>query len=94
MKPLEKTGRQNKIMNLYPLYRAAPINMMERFWIYLRLRLSSYEVIASHVPPSGKILDLGCGFGMLSIYLALSSPERCIKKAFILLLILFLLFLV
>lgn len=53
--------------------------MLERFVISMRLRFSSYDVMASFVPPSGRILDLGCGFGMLSNYLALSSEKRVVK---------------
>jgi 2-polyprenyl-3-methyl-5-hydroxy-6-metoxy-1,4-benzoquinol methylase len=52
---------------------------MERLVIYLRLRFSSYEIIESHVPSSGQILDLGCGFGMLTVYLAVSSQARRVR---------------
>lgn len=61
------------------MYRNMPCNVLERFVISMRLRFSSYDVMASHVPPSGRILDLGCGFGMLSSYLALSSERRVVK---------------
>jgi SAM-dependent methyltransferase len=65
--------------NLYEHYRHAPINPIERLVIYLRLHFSSYESIESYVPRSGEILDLGCGFGMLTAYLALSSSPRRVK---------------
>lgn len=71
--------RHNPVTALYSLYKGAPINPVERLVIYLRLRLSSYEIIESHVPASGKILDLGCGFGMLTLYLALCSQTRRVK---------------
>jgi 2-polyprenyl-3-methyl-5-hydroxy-6-metoxy-1,4-benzoquinol methylase len=45
----------------------------------MRSRFSSYEKIAHHVPLSGSVLDLGAGFGMLAIYLALSSGKRQVK---------------
>lgn len=64
---------------LYTRYKSAPVSLMERLVIYLRLRFSSYEKIASYVPSSGQILDLGCGFGMVSIYLAVSSQARRVK---------------
>jgi 2-polyprenyl-3-methyl-5-hydroxy-6-metoxy-1,4-benzoquinol methylase len=79
MEPMAKPTPKKSIMALYRRYKNAPINVVERFVIYLRLRFSSYEIIESYVPPSGQILDLGCGFGMLSMYLALSSQARLVR---------------
>lgn len=35
-----------------------------------------YEIVERSVPASGKILDLGCGDGLLANYLAISSARR------------------
>jgi SAM-dependent methyltransferase len=79
MEPTAKMTSQNSIMALYRHYKHAPINPVERLFVYLRLRLSSYQAIERHVPASGQIVDLGCGFGMLTIYLAMLSQERQIR---------------
>ncbi len=65
--------------NLWKLYRNTPCNMLERLVIYMRAHFSSYGVIASYVPVSGQVLDLGSGFGILAVHLAASSETRCIK---------------
>ena len=72
---LQMTGKTG-IMGLYRRYRHAPLNPLERLLVYLRLRFSSYQAIERHVPASGEIVDLGCGFGMLAVYLALMSEAR------------------
>jgi SAM-dependent methyltransferase len=36
-------------------------------------------MIESYVPRSGQILDLACGFGMLTAYLALASRDRRVR---------------
>ena len=64
------------ITALYRRYKHAPLNPVERLFVYLRLRFSSYQVMERHVPASGEIVDLGCGFGMLTMYLALMSEAR------------------
>lgn len=70
---------QTSIMALYRRYKHAPINPAERLLVYLRLRFSSYQAIEKHVPTSGKIVDLGCGFGMLTVYLGLLSQARRVR---------------
>ena len=72
---LQMTGKTG-IMGLYRRYRHAPLNPLEHLLVYLRLRFSSYQAIERHVPASGEIVDLGCGFGMLAVYLALMSEAR------------------
>lgn len=38
-----------------------------------------YEVVEKILPKDGVILDLGCGEGLLSNYLAIASPKRKVK---------------
>ena len=74
-----KQKEENMGARILKLYRHAPCNPWEHLIIRLRIHFSSYPNIASHVPVSGRILDLASGFGILSIYLAKSSSARCVK---------------
>lgn len=50
-----------------------------RAFLQVRARFTPYEVMASRLPPSGRILDVGSGHGILSLTLALEGPERTIE---------------
>jgi 2-polyprenyl-3-methyl-5-hydroxy-6-metoxy-1,4-benzoquinol methylase len=58
------------------LDRYRPLSTWESFYLRTRWRLCPFEVVESHVPRKGRILDFGCGYGMLSNFLALKSPNR------------------
>jgi SAM-dependent methyltransferase len=58
------------------LDRYKPYSTWEFFYLRTRWRLCPFEVVESHVPRKGRILDFGCGYGMLSNFLALKSPQR------------------
>jgi len=58
------------------LERYSPLSPWESFYLRTRWRLCPFEAVESHVPRKGRILDFGCGYGMLSNFLALKSPER------------------
>ena len=45
-------------------------------FLHIRWWHANLEKVAEFVPKSGTILDLGCGYGFMSNYLALESPER------------------
>ncbi len=40
------------------------------------IRLRILEEIEQYIPRSGRILDIGCGFGLFSLFFALCSKER------------------
>jgi 2-polyprenyl-3-methyl-5-hydroxy-6-metoxy-1,4-benzoquinol methylase len=58
------------------LERYRPLSTWESFYLRTRWRLCPFELVESYVPRRGRILDFGCGYGMLSNFLALKSPDR------------------
>lgn len=57
------------IIDSYPL-------ILPRLYNYLRVMILPLEEIAKFIPTSGNIVDVGCGYGLLDIYLAKTSPSR------------------
>ncbi len=43
---------------------------------FLIIHVDILELLDRLVPKRGKILDMGCGFGLFSLFLAMRSPER------------------
>jgi 2-polyprenyl-3-methyl-5-hydroxy-6-metoxy-1,4-benzoquinol methylase len=56
------------------VYASAPLR--ERLHTRLRWRSCPFDVVEAAVPDEGRILDLGCGHGLLSFHLALGSSKR------------------
>ena len=48
----------------------------ERLHVAGRLRSCPIDVVAAATPRSGAILDFGCGHGVVSLYLAMTSTDR------------------
>ena len=42
------------------------------------LRQRFLDEIGQYLPPSGEVLDIGCGFGLFSLYYASIAPDRMI----------------
>jgi len=49
---------------------------LSRFHIIMRHLLSPLELVEARVPEAGNILDLGCGHGLFTNYMALKAPSR------------------
>jgi 2-polyprenyl-3-methyl-5-hydroxy-6-metoxy-1,4-benzoquinol methylase len=58
------------------LERYKPLSAWESFYLRTRWRLCPFETVEAYVPKKGRVLDFGCGYGMLSNFLALRSPDR------------------
>ncbi|NMG11229.1 class I SAM-dependent methyltransferase [Brasilonema sp. UFV-L1] len=59
---------------LLTLYEPLPLG--DRLFVRIRLLLSNLYQLERYVPREGKILDIGCGHGVLSNLLAITSPQR------------------
>ena len=58
------------------LYRGAPA--MVRAHVAVRWATCPFPAVAAQLPASGRILEVGCGQGLLSLIMALSPPDRSI----------------
>jgi SAM-dependent methyltransferase len=47
-----------------------------RFWI---LRQRFLDEIGQYLPEAGEVLDIGCGFGLFSLYYAATGPRRFVR---------------
>ena len=64
-------------MNLASRYNAIPgISLGTKVFLHLRWLLTPYGRMAAYVPKAGKVLDVGCGHGLLAMEMALTAPGR------------------
>lgn len=74
MKSITQAHKGTPMHRALSHYRDLPL--LARIHNYVRRATCPFDRIAGFVPGEGTICDLGCGHGLFSIYLALSSPLR------------------
>ena len=58
------------------LYRG--LGLRSRLHVLVRWATCPFPAVAAAVPSAGRVLEVGCGHGLFSAYLALSSPARVV----------------
>jgi 2-polyprenyl-3-methyl-5-hydroxy-6-metoxy-1,4-benzoquinol methylase len=69
-----KKKKKSRVLRQY--WGVKNISPVTRLFLFLRWGLTPYALMAKYLPPSGKIVDYGCGHGLFGMSLAQESAER------------------
>lgn len=61
---------------LFSLYAGAPAGVQAH--VRVRWLTCPFRSLSAHVPQAGRILEVGSGYGLLALHLALASPRRTV----------------
>ena len=70
------TPRLAVVPDVLSLYRNAPLAVRAHVWG--RWATCPFDRVAASVPAAGRVLEVGCGYGLFSCHLALASPARTV----------------
>lgn len=73
---LRKKIREGKRCSFYPALKSFTRGYFERIYLFLKCKVIPVCLMGKIMPMEGKILDIGCGKGIFSGYLAASSSVR------------------
>lgn len=51
------------------------LRLIEKLYCYLRIRIAPFDELLSFIPAKSQVIDLGCGFGLLSNLIASSGSH-------------------
>jgi 2-polyprenyl-3-methyl-5-hydroxy-6-metoxy-1,4-benzoquinol methylase len=73
-------ARNRPTVNLQKdIYSRYDFSWLESFFLFLRSFVLDYADLTKHIPVGSKIIDIGCGYGILANYLALSDPSSEVR---------------
>jgi 2-polyprenyl-3-methyl-5-hydroxy-6-metoxy-1,4-benzoquinol methylase len=72
----ERTPLDTRARDVTALY--APFGIWRKLYAGVRVTLARFDLVEDRIPASGRVLDLGCGYGIAANYLALASPGRSV----------------
>ncbi|MCC7206997.1 MAG: class I SAM-dependent methyltransferase [Anaerolineae bacterium] len=70
----QKAGLRQRVIQAYD-------NPIIRWYCALRfhiINIDFLDTLEQHLAPEARVLDIGCGFGLFSLYYALNGPSRAI----------------
>jgi len=47
-------------------------------YVFFRSLILTFNAVEKHLPKKGVVVDLGCGYGITSLYFALKEPQRTV----------------
>jgi len=69
------SGEREAVARIIANQRSLIVRLYARIR-FLILRQTFLQEIGQYLPRRGRVLDLGCGFGLFSLYFAIDAPDR------------------
>jgi glycosyltransferase involved in cell wall biosynthesis len=72
----KKSNSTSEVLSRYS--KVTSLSFGTRIFLFLRWILTPYSKMSAHLPPQGRIVDYGCGHGLLALVLAQKSKNRSV----------------